>query len=101
MIRVSSTGEITNVRFGVPYLDMSKPAMLGSTSSRNMGAVVGCGDLVASPFIHKVGDERQVSDQSGRLAQRTLSGGFRHAQTLNRQIRTAAASLKETVTALL
>ena len=51
---------------------------------------------VASPFIHKVGDEGQVSDQSGRLAQRTLSGGFRHAPTLNRQIRTAAASLNPT-----
>jgi hypothetical protein len=35
---------------------------VGSASSRNMGAVVGCGDLVASPFIHKVGDERQVCD---------------------------------------
>jgi hypothetical protein len=50
--------------------------------------------MVASPFIHKVGDERQVSDQSGRRAQRTLGGGFLHAPTLIRQIRTAAASLK-------
>ena len=69
---------------------------VGSASSQNMRAVVGCGDLVASPFIHKVGDERQVSDQSGRLAQRTLSGGFWHAPALNRQIRTAAASLERT-----
>ena len=66
---------------------------VGSASARNMGAVAGRGDLVASLFIHKVGDERQVSDQSGQLAQRTLSDGFRHAPTLNRQIRTAAASL--------
>ena len=73
--------------------DLGGRLWVGRASSRNMGAVVGCGDLVASPFIHKVGDERQVCDQSGRLAQRTLSGGFRHAPTLNRQIRTAAASL--------
>jgi hypothetical protein len=66
---------------------------VGSASTRKRGAVVGCGDLVASPLIREVGDERQESDQSGRLTQRTLSGRYRRAPTFTRRMRTTAPSL--------
>jgi hypothetical protein len=55
---------------------------------------------VALPLIRKVGDERQVSDQSGRLAQRTLSGRYRRPPTFAGQIRTAADSLDLSVSLL-
>jgi hypothetical protein len=66
---------------------------LRAVIERNMGAVVGYGDLVALPLIRKVRDQRQVSDQSGRLAQRTLSGRYRRAPTFIRRMRMTAPSL--------
>jgi hypothetical protein len=66
---------------------------VGCASTRKEGAVVGCGDLLASPLIRKVRDQRQVSDQSGRLAQRTPSGRYRRAPTFIRRMWTTAPSL--------
>jgi hypothetical protein len=46
-----------------------------------MGAVVGADVLVVALLTHKVGDEGQEFDHSGRLAQRTLTGRFQRPPT--------------------
>ena len=49
------------------------------------------GGLTAHP---KSWAQRQVADQSGPLAQRSLNGRYRRAPTFTRRMRTAAPSLK-------